>query len=468
MDRYDLPTTLRDEPHHEEPPKLRHLQSQVNGCRTHRNPGEVDVDTATHAQDTSEVSDDSAPSSSSHEATVMNRRTSNRRRQLLSPSDSTSSPMRDARSMSRDEVRSSIARNGLENMEDSEEPAVEDDDEEMDAESPEDDDISEFEEEQRRPRVRPKRRARHSSGENDFASSPVLECPTTNGRYATRSRGNAGKRRRTGSQSDRHSPRSRSRATRRNVNYVESDEDSTPEVLDVICRYGSRPTVSDVADVYRDVRTSLGAVRIQANSTRCYAPISVLFVCMWDECHHVMDTKDELAAHFDVHLDLHVQSTQQCSDAKWPCPIATCSNVTDHVVDLRRHLSMHQFHAHAQYVAMLMIGAKEDFRNMESCGFPSSLDIVYSGEVIYCLWDDCNVSILNFYSTGKHVRHHSGEKYCACPFCGRFFSRPDKLYEHLRKRAPTSDSSDAHGRTCAVTVRLEFCGGKKEISTDHY
>ncbi|WKX91473.1 hypothetical protein Q1695_009928 [Nippostrongylus brasiliensis] len=203
---------------------------------SHSSKSRRNVDTATHAQDTSEVSDDSAPSSSSHEATVMNRRTSNRRRQLLSPSDSTSSPMRDARSMSRDEVRSSIARNGLENMEDSEEPAVEDDDEEMDAESPEDDDISEFEEEQRRPRVRPKRRARHSSGENDFASSPVLECPTTNGRYATRSRGNAGKRRRTGSQSDRHSPRSRSRATRRNVNYVESDEDSAPEVLDVSSR----------------------------------------------------------------------------------------------------------------------------------------------------------------------------------------------------------------------------------------
>ncbi|WKX91471.1 hypothetical protein Q1695_009926 [Nippostrongylus brasiliensis] len=217
-------------------------------------------------------------------------------------------------------------------------------------------------------------------------------------------------------------------------------------------------------------------------------PTKVLFVCMWDECHHVMDTKDELAVHLDGHLDRHVQSTQQCSDAKWPCPIATCSNVTDHVVDLRRHLSMHQFHAHAQYVAMLMIGAKEDFRSMKGCGFPSSLDIVYSGEIIYCLWDDCNndfsdplelfnhvMAHVDFLSNDdrvwdekrrkrnqykclwdhcdrffdgkglrRHVRQHSGEKYCACPFCGRFFSRPDKLYEHLRKRAPTSDSSDAH------------------------
>ncbi|VDO98193.1 unnamed protein product [Heligmosomoides polygyrus] len=43
---------------------------------------------------------------------------------------------------------------------------------------------------------------------------------------------------------------------------------------------------------------------------------------------------------------------------------------------------------------------------------------------------------LTSHSLRKHVRHHSGEKYCACPFCGRFFSRPDKLYEHLRKRAP--------------------------------
>ncbi|VDM59332.1 unnamed protein product [Angiostrongylus costaricensis] len=141
---------------------------------------------------------------------------------------------------------------------------------------------------------------------------------------------------------------------------------------------------------------------------------------------------------------------------------------------------MHQFHAHAQFVGLLLITSKPALSNTTRCGFPSSLDIVYSGEVTYCLWNKCHHDFADpldlfthvmghidflggddrvreefrslphykclwdqchrqFESKGdlrKHVRHHSGEKYCACPFCGRFFSRPDKLYEHLRKRIP--------------------------------
>ncbi|RCN32691.1 zinc finger, C2H2 type [Ancylostoma caninum] len=150
---------------------------------------------------------------------------------------------------------------------------------------------------------------------------------------------------------------------------------------------------------------------------------------------------------------------------------------------------MHQFHAHAQFVGLLLLAAKQDI-NVDKCGFQASLDITYSGEVTYCLWDNCHhdfsdpldlfthvmmhVDFLSsddkvsddefrtpahfkclwencfrhFESKGdlrKHVRHHSGEKYCACPFCGRFFSRPDKLYEHLRKRIPLpANEEDTH------------------------
>uniref|UniRef100_A0A0K0DJH3 Histone H4 transcription factor n=1 Tax=Angiostrongylus cantonensis TaxID=6313 RepID=A0A0K0DJH3_ANGCA len=185
------------------------------------------------------------------------------------------------------------------------------------------------------------------------------------------------------------------------------------------------------------------------------------FICMWNGCHYVMDTKDELAAHFDVHLNHYVNDQRSG-------------------LDLKRHLAMHQFHAHAQFVGLLLITSKPALSNTTRCGFPSSLDIAYSGEVTYCLWNKCHHAFADpldlfthvmghidflggddrvreefrslphykclwdqchrqFESKGdlrKHVRHHSGEKYCACPFCGRFFSRPDKLYEHLRKRIP--------------------------------
>lgn len=217
--------------------------------------------------------------------------------------------------------------------------------------------------------------------------------------------------------------------------------------------------------------------------------VKVRFVCMWDDCKYAMDTKDELAAHFDVHLDRHVNIAGHSDITAWSCPISTCSQIADTAVDLKRHLAMHQFHAHAQFVGLLLMEAKESFKDMISCGFPSSLDIAYSGDITYCRWDDCHdnfadpLDLFNhvmmhidflssddrvcdeelktapqhrclweqcyrqFESKGdlrKHVRHHSGEKYCACPFCGRFFSRPDKLYEHLRKRAPIPEDGAQH------------------------
>ncbi|KAK6730813.1 hypothetical protein RB195_007339 [Necator americanus] len=212
----------------------------------------------------------------------------------------------------------------------------------------------------------------------------------------------------------------------------------------------------------------------------------VLFVCMWGQCFHEMEAKDELAAHFDVHLSSYVN--EMSGNDSWICPINTCSQLAASPIDLRRHLAMHQFQAHAQYVGLLMLAAKYDLVKLERCGFQPSLDITYSGEVTYCLWDNCNhdfsdpldlfthvmvhIDFLSsddkvrdddfrsmahfkcswencfrhFESKGdlrKHVRHHSGEKYCACPFCGRFFSRPDKLYEHLHKRAPLAVNVDS-------------------------
>ncbi|ETN81050.1 zinc finger, C2H2 type [Necator americanus] len=192
----------------------------------------------------------------------------------------------------------------------------------------------------------------------------------------------------------------------------------------------------------------------------------VLFVCMWGQCFHEMEAKDELAAHFDVHLSSYVN--EMSGNDSWICPINTCSQLAASPIDLRRHLAMHQFQAHAQYVG---------------CGFQPSLDITYSGEVTYCLWDNCNHDFsdpldlfthvmvhIDFLSSDdkeacassqwrevlKHVRHHSGEKYCACPFCGRFFSRPDKLYEHLHKRAPLAVNADSQPKCRSLIDLLPF------------
>ncbi|KAK6730814.1 hypothetical protein RB195_007339 [Necator americanus] len=175
----------------------------------------------------------------------------------------------------------------------------------------------------------------------------------------------------------------------------------------------------------------------------------VLFVCMWGQCFHEMEAKDELAAHFDVHLSSYVN--EMSGNDSWICPINTCSQLAASPIDLRRHLAMHQFQAHAQYVGLLMLAAKYDLVKLERCGFQPSLDITYSGEVTYCLWDNCNHDFSDPLDLFTHVMIHGtfqmllGELFSAFRIQGRFEEAcaPDKLYEHLHKRAPLAVNVDS-------------------------
>ncbi|KAK6049184.1 zinc finger, C2H2 type [Cooperia oncophora] len=67
---------------------------------------------------------------------------------------------------------------------------------------------------------------------------------------------------------------------------------------------------------------------------------------------------------------------------------------------------MHQFHAHAQFVGLLIIGAKPDFKSMQSCGFPPTLDIAYTGDITYCLWDNCHDNFSDPLHLFNHVMTH--------------------------------------------------------------
>ncbi|KAK6015427.1 zinc finger, C2H2 type, partial [Ostertagia ostertagi] len=270
-------------------------------------------------------------------------------------------------------------------------------------------DFSEYEEEeepQPRPRVRPKRKARHPSEESEAASISPSER-RTNGHYSTRT-SNSNKRRRIESHRDDEVSRSRrGRNTRRSV-----------------ATHGEPSTSMD-------------------------SPLS------WVR----RDTNDSLK-----------------DNSPWPCPIGTCLHVADAAVDLKRHLAMHQFHAHAQFVGLIIIGTKSDFKGMAShvmihIDFLSSDDRVCDDESMAlpqhrCLWENCYRqfenkgdlrleiyiihNFIHIYYKEKINKCPSGNTFdttverstCACPFCGRFFSRPDKLYEHLRKRAPIPAGSE--------------------------
>lgn len=51
-----------------------------------------------------------------------------------------------------------------------------------------------------------------------------------------------------------------------------------------------------------------------------------------------------------------------------------------------------------------------------------------------CKWEGCTTMADSKSNLRRHARHHSGEKVLACPFCARFFSRRDKLYDHCVRR----------------------------------
>lgn len=62
-----------------------------------------------------------------------------------------------------------------------------------------------------------------------------------------------------------------------------------------------------------------------------------------------------------------------------------------------------------------------------------------SGRFILALFIlDCLVGFRNKANLRVHVRHHSGDKATACPFCGAFLASNSKLFYHLlRKSIPT-------------------------------
>ncbi|KIH60816.1 Bromodomain protein [Ancylostoma duodenale] len=185
---------------------------------------------AAHTQDnTSGVSDDSAPSISSR-GTPICTRTSTRKRQIARElsGDSTNSPARSAAPFS--SPPSSVPRSDDERHDESLPDENED--------SSQDDEEEEEEEPVRSSRTRAKRRVRLSSEESETVACSQSNHRTANGRYTTRS-GNVSKRRRIESESEQEASPRRNRSSRRNVtaiSYAESDEDSAPDFPEVSSR----------------------------------------------------------------------------------------------------------------------------------------------------------------------------------------------------------------------------------------
>ncbi|UMM15196.1 hypothetical protein L5515_002719 [Caenorhabditis briggsae] len=208
------------------------------------------------------------------------------------------------------------------------------------------------------------------------------------------------------------------------------------------------------------------------------------FVCLWGQCCNVFSSKEKFIDHLYGHipsLEDTIQAGRFRNDESVNCKVRGCGAKVASIDDLNRHISMHVFQADCQQKGSEALIDKEEYVGIESCGFEPCTNLSYEGMVLTCQWEDCGTIFhslpelfdhvaahiedccdidrveQDFHNgekrnawpckwTGcnhmsdcksnlrRHARHHSGEKVLACPFCARFFSRRDKLYDHCVRR----------------------------------
>ncbi|VDK42053.1 unnamed protein product [Anisakis simplex] len=215
--------------------------------------------------------------------------------------------------------------------------------------------------------------------------------------------------------------------------------------------------------------------------------------CLWNGCSTIFCSLEELIPHFDQHIIVLSASLYSLSSSpSFICPILECELILQSMVDLKRHLNMHKFHAHRQFVGLKTIMQRPDWSHLTSCGFAPSTPtrIVYEGvpmrcewgwllmscfmrlqmlfedilqyaehvklhvdllgtedrdqrNLLRCHWRECTVGFKNKANLRVHVRHHSGDKATACPFCGAFFASNSKLFHHLLRKSYPNGSSES-------------------------
>ncbi|KAI1730689.1 histone H4 transcription factor [Ditylenchus destructor] len=195
------------------------------------------------------------------------------------------------------------------------------------------------------------------------------------------------------------------------------------------------------------------------------------FRCQWIGCEANCGVEIEtLEDHIEYHFSTFV--AQSGLNGHWMCRIRGCEIAVTSADELSRHLKMHTFHAQKQYNGIIAVNTR--FPELHSCNFPSSSRLVYQGDALICEWDgclqtfvdineyvhhltahidmldvshrneemlycclwgnDCDVVIRSKTTLKTHVQHHSGDKMCACPFCGAFFANNTKLLDHVTRR----------------------------------
>ncbi|MFH4979773.1 hypothetical protein AB6A40_006482 [Gnathostoma spinigerum] len=198
----------------------------------------------------------------------------------------------------------------------------------------------------------------------------------------------------------------------------------------------------------------------------------IRFRCLWNDCLGTFPALADLSSHIQCHISFLVQDCTERSMRDLVCLVDGCDLKL--VLDaFPRHMQMHLFHASRQQFGLRALMDRADFANISSCGFLMSSHIKYEGGLLDCRWNDCGIIFEDIMSYTEHiskhidllgvedrirnnsfsclwqgceqqfrnksnlrahVRHHSGDKVAACPFCGTFFVNNTKMFDHMLRK----------------------------------
>uniref|UniRef100_A0A0N5A926 Histone H4 transcription factor n=1 Tax=Syphacia muris TaxID=451379 RepID=A0A0N5A926_9BILA len=232
--------------------------------------------------------------------------------------------------------------------------------------------------------------------------------------------------------------------------------------------------------------------------------------CLFMNCSACFEGIKDLTDHIRDHI---ANLSLAGKVSSYICPVKGCGHDLSSVVELQRHLHMHIFHAQRQHAGLLAISSKVELAHLNSCCFPASSKLVYDGTLLQCEWEKCSLFfddvvsyvdhiqghinalcitdrdhrllyncgwngrnsfsyILFLYITDfvlgcrmtfrnksnlrTHVKHHSGDKTTACPFCGAFFSNNSKLFNHMVRKVPANDNS-CTSLNASSAIACQFC-----------
>ncbi|KAE9548742.1 hypothetical protein FO519_008045 [Halicephalobus sp. NKZ332] len=232
------------------------------------------------------------------------------------------------------------------------------------------------------------------------------------------------------------------------------------------------------------------------------------FVCLIKNCGLCFENHDLLQVHMDDHIRNGFRDLTEGSGTKVKCPVHKCGKEVSTFQHLFRHIKSHLFHAEKQWTGLHTY--KKLFPDLKPCGFEKTPHISDDGDAFVCGWvnchkeiDDiaeyvrhtyshldeideydkdidgmfhclwstderhCNQKFAHKFNLRVHLRVHSLDKACACPFCGAMFTNNTKLSDHVLRRQ-SKDEAPHNCNLCQkkfATKRLLMLHCRKHIKS---